>query len=81
MSFKVRSINMATFRGAMRDLIDDLAAGGPPKVLSRNNKPMAVIISMKDYNQLLDIWEDSILAKNAKMAEKEPDIDFRFFRD
>ncbi len=50
------------------ELLDDSRKA--PVKITRNNKEIAVVVSIEEYNRLVDL-EDSWLASKAKEASKE----------
>jgi PHD/YefM family antitoxin component YafN of YafNO toxin-antitoxin module len=52
-------------------LLKDLKKGNQPTIIFHHNSPKAVMLSVKKYNELMDMLEDYMDGELARKLEKE----------
>jgi prevent-host-death family protein len=68
---KIKSIGMAEARPRLTQLVDDVNAGGDPYLIISGSKVKAVLISIEQYNDMIEKLED--LADAAELLEAQSD--------
>lgn len=64
----ILTINSREARNNFRDLLDRILAGDTDVIIERNGKPVAALIPIDDYKEILDELDDLRAGRRANQA-------------
>ena len=65
----MRSINALALRRRLGQILDDVAEGGSPLLVTRGNRPLVVLVPAAQYDQAADARRGRLVTAAQRVAE------------
>jgi prevent-host-death family protein len=75
---RIKSIGMAEARPKLTQIVDDVSNGGEPYLIVSNSQVKAVLISIDQYNDMVERLEDLSDAVQLTQAEQDQEQTMSF---